>query len=68
VGATRNHGNVTSPWSEPLQSHIAVVGHRGRLGWDAPAGGSGGYGEEFGAGVLEGGDVVDVAEGQADVV
>src|SRR5689334_21747551 len=21
-----NHGDVTSPWSEPLQSHIAVVG------------------------------------------
>jgi hypothetical protein len=23
--AGRNHGNVTSPWSGPLQSHIAVV-------------------------------------------
>src|SRR6266700_4512173 len=32
------------------------------------AGGSGGDGEVGGAAVLEGGDVVDVAEGQADVI
>jgi len=24
-GGSRNHGDVTSPWSEPLESHIAVV-------------------------------------------
>jgi precorrin-4/cobalt-precorrin-4 C11-methyltransferase len=27
-----NHGNVTSPWSEPLQSHIAVVGEGAMAG------------------------------------
>src|SRR5690349_17070799 len=68
AGAMRNHDDVTSSWSGPLQSYIVVVSHRAAPGWDAPAGGSGGYGEEFGAGVLEGGDVVDVAKGQADVV
>src|SRR5689334_20050594 len=31
AGAAANHGSVTSPWSEPPQSHIAVVRERGLL-------------------------------------
>src|SRR5262249_51483201 len=57
--------------SQPRRCDIVVVGAPETAGLDAGgsvAGGSGGNGEPGGAGVLEGGDVIGVAEGQADVV
>src|SRR5690348_264305 len=56
---SRGRRDGESPPQRVLGRALAV---RERLG------GSGGYGEEAGAGGLEGGDVVDVTQGQADVV
>src|ERR1022692_4780470 len=66
--------NITRPSIRPLYAMYANGGYPllralrlgagGLGGW----GGLGGDGEPVGAGALEGGDGVDVAEGQADVV